>query len=103
MQVPTRSRTLDPENLVALATWLAGVLDAHRVSFSEAALLSGGAIQENWRLVADVEGGPQEGRHTWVLRTDAAARISLSLDRTGEYGVLKAAHAAGVAVPEPIT
>lgn len=102
MQVATRSRTLDPENLDALADWLAGALDAHRVSFVEAELLGGGAIQENWRLVTDVEGGPREGRHAWVLRTDAAARISLSLDRTGEYGVLEAAHAAGVAVPEPI-
>lgn len=102
MQVATRSRTLDPDNLGTLAAWLVGVLDARNVSITEAALLGGGAVQENWRLVADVEGGPREGRHTWVLRTDAVARISLSLDRAGEFGVLKAAHAAGVAVAEPI-
>lgn len=102
MQVAARSRTLDPDNLGALAAWLAGVLDARRVILVEATLLGGGAVQENWRLGADVEGGPREGRHHWVLRTDAVARISLSLDRAGEYGVLKAAHAAGVAVAEPI-
>lgn len=102
MQVVTHSRTLDPESLDALAAWLAGVLDARRVSFAEAALLGGGAIQENWRLVSDVEGGPREGRHAWVLRTDPAARISLSLDRAAELGVLEVARKAGVAVPEPI-
>jgi len=102
MQAASRSRTLDPENLDKLAAWLAGALGARRVVFAEAALLSGGAVQENWKLVADVEGGPREGRQTWVLRTDAVARISLSLDRAAEFGVLNAAHAAGVAVAEPI-
>jgi len=102
MQVANRPRTLDPENLGSLANWLAGVLDARRVSFAEATLLGGGAIQENWRLVVDVEGGPREGHHAWVLRTDAVARISLSLDRAAEFGVLKAAYAEGVTVAEPI-
>ncbi|MCL4764599.1 MAG: phosphotransferase family protein [Hyphomicrobiaceae bacterium] len=102
MQPATRPHTLDPANLDALATWLAGVLEARSVRFGGASLLSGGAIQENWRLVADVEGGPRQGRHDWVLRTDAVARLTMSLDRTGEFGVLKAAHAAGVAIAEPI-
>lgn len=102
MQVAARSRTLDPDKLGALAAWLAGVLDARRIAFAEATLLGGGAVQENWRLVADVEGGPREGRQHWVLRTDAVARLSMSLDRTGEFGVLMAAHAAGIAVAEPI-
>lgn len=102
MQVATRSRTLDPDNLDALAAWLAGVIDACKVTFAEAALLGGGAIQENWRLVADVEGGPREGRHQWVLRTDAVARLAMSLDRAGEFRVTEAAHAAGVTVAEPL-
>jgi aminoglycoside phosphotransferase (APT) family kinase protein len=102
MQVVIRSRTLDPDNLGSLADWLAGAVGAHRVSFAEATLLTGGAVQENWRLVVKVEGGPREGRHVWVLRTDAVARLSLSLDRTAEFGVLKAAHAAGISVAEPI-
>src|SRR5690606_41031529 len=102
MQVVIRSRTLDPDNLGSLADWLAGAVGARRVSFAEATLLTGGAVQENWRLVVDVEGGPREGRHVWVLRTDAIARLSLSLDRTAEFGVLKAAHAAGISVAEPI-
>jgi len=102
MHVATRSRTLDPDNLDALAAWLTGVLDARKVTFAEAALLGGGAIQENWRLAADVEGGPREGRHHWVLRTDAVARLGVSLDRAGEFGVLAAAHAAGVTVAQPL-
>jgi len=102
MQAATRSRTLDPDHLGALAVWLAGVLGASKVVFAEAALLGGGAIQENWHLIADVEGGPREGRHHWVLRTDAVARLSMSLDRASEFRVLAAAHAAGVAVAEPL-
>ena len=97
-----RARTLDPENIGPLETWLARELEAQSVRIVEAVLLSGGAIQENWRVVAAVEGGPRNGSNTWVLRTDAVARLSMSLDRAGEFRALRAAHAAGVAVAEPI-
>ncbi len=102
MKATTRSRTLDPDNLGSLAAWLADALDARAITFAEATLLGGGAIQENWRLVADVENGPRAGRQQWVLRTDAVARLAMSLDRPGEFGVLRAAYAAGVAVAEPV-
>ena len=65
-------------------------------------LLSGGAVQENWRLDVAVADGPYAGDQSLVLRTDAAAVISMSLDRASEFAVLQAARAAGVAVAEPI-
>src|SRR5690606_18500786 len=63
---------------------------------------SGGAVQQNWRLDVTLEGGPRAGRQAWVLRTDAAARLAVSLDRVAEYRCIEAAHAAGVKVAAPI-
>ena len=86
----------------ALAGWLAGELGAAAVSIREAQLLAGGAVQQNWRLDVAVDGGARAGSHTWVLRTDAAARLAVSLDRVAELRTIAAAHAAGVKVAEPI-
>lgn len=97
-----RARTLDDRRLEPLARWLANELHADKVDIVSAELLSGGAVQENWKLTVGVSGGERAGRHAWVLRTDAAARIPLSLDRASEYKVLAAAFAAGVPVAEPI-
>jgi aminoglycoside phosphotransferase (APT) family kinase protein len=97
-----RPRTLDPANLDPLQRWLAGAVDARRAEVTRADLLSGGAVQENWRLDVIIEGGPRAGVHALVLRTDAVARLPMSLDRPREFACIKAAHAAGVLVAEPI-
>lgn len=97
-----RPHTLDPDNVGLLEAWLADTLQARSIRIETATVLGGGAIQENWRLAVRVEGGPHHGRNEWVLRTDAPARVALSLDRAAEFGVLTAAHAAGVSVAEPI-
>lgn len=97
-----RPRTLDPENLDPLEAWLAGELQAEAVSLGPAKLLSGGAIGENWRLGAQIMGGPRDGTHIWVLRTDAHSRVATSHQRHHEYACLKAGHQAGAMAPEPI-
>ena len=103
MQNPgTHARRLDPANTAGLAAWLAGEVGASRLEISKATHLSGGAVQDNWRLDVEVADGPRQGRQVWVLRTDAAARLSLSLDRAAEYDVIGAAHARGVKAAEPI-
>lgn len=94
----TRPRTLDPNNLKPLEKWLSGELGAESVSIKKAELLGGGAIGENWRIDARVNG---EARN-WVLRTDAASRMAMSHDRANEFYCLKAAYEAGTTVPEPI-
>lgn len=99
----TRARTLDRARLEALGDWLARELGAGAVRIAAADLLAGGAVQENWRLRAEVDGGPRGGVHDWVLRTDAAARLDLSLDRVAEFRCIQAAHQAGVKVAEPIS
>lgn len=61
-------------------------------------LLSGGAIQQNWALDVTVDGRPE----AWVLRQDNAATLAVSLPRSAEFALLKAAFAAGAPVPEPL-
>ncbi len=102
MSAVSRPRTLDPANLDPLQRWLASAVDAERIEITRAELLSGGAVQENWRIDVTIHGGPRAGSHALVLRTDAVARLPMSLDRPREFACIKAAHAAGVMVAEPI-
>jgi aminoglycoside phosphotransferase (APT) family kinase protein len=74
--------------------------DAVRVTRLER--MSGGAVQENWTLDAEVTGGAWSGAQRWVLRTDAAARVEASLKRSEEFQVLQVAHAAGLSAPRPL-
>ncbi len=92
---------LDKAAFAGLEPWLAAELGAEQVTIADAELLAGGAVQQNWRLDVAVTGGPRSGSHAWVLRTDAAASLDVSLDRLSEYRCIEAAHAAGVMVAEP--
>lgn len=85
-----------------LETWAAKALGATGVEIARAERLSGGAVQQNWRIDALVADGRHEGAQRWVLRTDAEASLAVSLDRTAEFGVVSAAHEAGVKVATPI-
>ena len=64
--------------------------------------LSGGAIQENVAVDARIASGPHAGTHAWVLRMDAPSAVAVSHSRKSEYAILRAVHAAGVLVPEPL-
>ena len=86
----------------AVARFIAGQAGAREVTVREAVRLSGGAIQQNWRLQVQIEGGPRAGSHALVLRTDAPSSVAVSLGRPQEFALLRAAHAAGVTVPEPL-
>ena len=89
----------DPARLEALAGWIAAKLGVPSARIDEARLLTGGAIQENWRLACRI-GDDQERR--FVLRRNAAATIGSSRSLAQEFAALSAAHAAGVTVPAPI-
>ncbi len=86
----------------ALGAYIAPQIGATSVTLTSASPMPGGAVQENWRIEADVAGGALVGAQRWVLRTEAAARLPVSLDAGAEALVLKAAHAAGVSVPKPL-
>lgn len=86
------------EEWTALAGWLSEEAGADDLEIRAMDKLSGGAIQENWSLLVAVDGGVRE----WVLRTDAPSGVSTSHGRVEEFALLKAAHKAGVTVPEPL-
>ena len=81
------------EAALAAATgrWLGG-----RVDVEELHRLSGGASRETWSFDAIEDDAT---RHALVLRRDPAAAV-LATARATEFEVLRAAGAAGVAVPE---
>lgn len=64
--------------------------------------LMGGAIQDNWALVIEFEGGRLDGRQELVLRTDAPSGVAASWDREREFRILQVVYQAGIAVPEPV-
>jgi aminoglycoside phosphotransferase (APT) family kinase protein len=86
----------------ALERFIARAAGAELVTITQATLLSGGAIQQNWQLRAHVEGGAHAGEVLWVLRTDAPSSVAASHGRAQEFALLSAAAQAGVTVPQPL-
>jgi aminoglycoside phosphotransferase (APT) family kinase protein len=93
---------LPPFDPIEVARFLADEGNARNVGVGAFDLLPGGAIQENWGFHARFIGGPFDGEHDLVLRTNASTGITSSLGRVAEFAVVRAAHAAGVTVPEPL-
>ncbi|GJD59060.1 phosphotransferase family protein [Methylobacterium dankookense] len=89
---------LDADARAALRDWIAARLGAPDLALTEISPLSGGAIQENWRLRCTIAGAARD----FVLRKDAAATIASSRTREQEFRLIEAAHRAGVRVPEPV-
>lgn len=86
-----------PEIADRLAHWLAVVLDRPGLRITSTRRLTGGAIQQNWK----VETIDLIGESAWLLRTDADVLVSASGSRAGEYALLKAMVKAGVKVATP--
>jgi aminoglycoside phosphotransferase (APT) family kinase protein len=86
----------------AIARWLAREARARDVRVARFEQLPGGAIQENWMLDVSIDGGPWNGAHEWVLRTDSRSTVPASLTRAQEFAVLRVAHEHGVIVPQPL-
>lgn len=86
---------MDEARRTRLTEWLRAATGDAALAIERMALLSGGAIQQNWAL--DVSDG-----RAWVLRTDNAATLAVSHGRAQEFALLRAAFAAGVTVPEPL-
>jgi aminoglycoside phosphotransferase (APT) family kinase protein len=86
----------------AVERFIAQRAGARGVRMVDGMRLSGGAIQENWRIHVDIDGGSHHGEMALVLRTDAPSAVSTSHSRADEFALLQAAFAAGVTVPEPL-
>ena len=86
----------------SLTRWLAAEFGASGAEIHEIAPLSGGAIQENWRLHCVFAGGREAGERRYVLRKGARSPIAASRSRLQEFALVRAAHGAGVTVPRPV-
>ncbi|BAL27178.1 phosphotransferase family protein [Azoarcus sp. KH32C] len=87
----------------AVERFVRSAAQASSVSIVEAKLLSGGAVQENWWVDLQLEGGPWAGRLACVLRCDSpTAGVAISHGRAQEFALLKTVFEAGVTVPEPL-
>lgn len=86
----------------SLESFVAEQSGARRVTITEAKRLSGGAIQENWLINAEIDGGSHAGFLDAVVRTDSPSGVAASHSRAEEYAILKAVYGAGVTVPEPL-
>ena len=86
----------------ALTHWLAAEFAATRAEIRDVAPLSGGAIQENWKLHCVFAGGREAGERRYVLRKDARSTIAASRSRFQEFALVRAAFAGGVTVPRPV-
>lgn len=76
-----------------------GARSARVIDFDK---LSGGAIQDNFGLTLELEGGTRPGVQQFVVRQDAPSGVAESLSRPQEFRVLEAAFKAGVTTPEPL-
>jgi aminoglycoside phosphotransferase (APT) family kinase protein len=85
----------------AIARWLRIEARADDVRATRFERLPGGAIQDNWTLDVEIDGGAMHGTHGYVLRTDAPSAVAASLTRAQEFAVLRVAHAGGVIAPKP--
>lgn len=94
--------TREPARLEALGDWIARRLGLPAVRVTDARVLPGGAIQENWLITCGLGSGSQAAERRFVLRRNAAATIASSRPLGQEFALLSAAHAAGVLVPQPI-
>ncbi len=86
----------------ALTRWLAAEFGAASAEIRDIAPLSGGAIQENWRLHCIFAGGREAGERRYVLRKDARSTIAASRSRFQEFALVRAAYEGGVTVPRPV-
>ena len=69
------TRRIDASAAGNIARWLRGG-DARQTMCASRLFerLPGGAIQDNWTLDVEIDGGPWQGTHGFVLRTDARFR-----------------------------
>ena len=96
------SHTMGEPQRAALARFIVGQAGARQVRIADAVRLSGGAIQENWRVHVHIDGGAFDGANAFVVRTDSPSGVAMSHGRAQEFALLRAAFEAGVTVPEPL-
>src|SRR5579871_5244176 len=91
---------LDDAFRTRLQAWLAEHLGAPDLITQTLEPISGGSIQENWRVRCSFAN--EHSACEFVVRKDAPATIASSRPRHEEYRILEVAHSAGVLTPKPV-
>ena len=89
-------------HLQKLTRWIIQNFNADRAHIKNIEKLNGGAIQENWKIDVEINGGKYNGNHQWVLRKNAHSKLKLSLKKEHEFKILEIAQKYGIKVPEAI-
>lgn len=92
----------DQDTARALGGYVLRQTGASALAVTAFSRLTGGAIQDNYALTVDCEGGTHSGVRKLVVRSDAPSQVAASLTRAQEFRVLQLAFEAGVTVPEPL-
>lgn len=93
---------IEGSRAAALEAFLAREARTARATLRDSKLLSGGTLQENWRIDVEFADGAFAGPQALVLRATRPGGMPGSLSRREELAVVRAVHAAGVTVPEPL-
>jgi aminoglycoside phosphotransferase (APT) family kinase protein len=94
--------TPDDSTRTGIARFIREASGATDVRIASLERMSGGAVQQNWALDAEVSGGAFDGVQHCVLRIDAPAKVGESLTRAHEFQVLQAVQDADVLAPRPL-
>lgn len=87
----------------AVGDYVREVTGADQVNVTNAKLLSGGAVQENWALDIVISKKGEESKLECVLRCNSpTSGVSISHGREHEFILLSRVFQAGVTVPEPL-
>lgn len=93
---------MERERLAALERFLTHAAEAKHVQVKAVEALRGGAIQENYLIQVNIDGGRCHGSSRMALRMSAPSGVTASHSRAQEFALLKAAYTEGVTVPEPL-
>ncbi|WP_052741869.1 phosphotransferase family protein [Kiloniella litopenaei] len=94
---PSKTKSITKTN-ATLVQFVGKVLGRQGLHIEKLFTMSGGAIQENWKMDLGSSG---DEKFSIVLRTDAKTKIPGSLSKKQEFDFLSMAWRAGVKVPEP--
>ncbi len=92
----------DSEAQDRIAVFLASAAAASSVEIRACEPLSGGSVQQNFRIDACFADGPFAGPQDLVLRTDSPSKLMESGSRSEEFHIQRLVYEAGVSVPEPL-
>lgn len=76
--------------------------NANSVEVKQCVLMLGGAVQQNYKVEAEISNGPFVGSQSFVIRMDSKTKLPESLKRREEFLIQRFVHNTGLCVAEPL-